>query len=252
MKQKIIILGMTLFVMGIIGVLSILTMEISLPPEVLATLEDKFTTEQIKLLILINPTIMLIVAVIIGASFYNKVNLKVPIIENLIRKSNKDINLSGILKAGIVGGVMAGVLLSLMGMLSNSILPQEFLELGENFKPGIASRFLYGGITEEILMRFGLMTFIVWIMLKIFKELKPKLYWYGIIISAIIFALGHFPIAFQILDNPSNVLLLYILIANSVGGIIFGWLYWKKGLESAIIAHMFTHLIMLISESIIN
>jgi len=33
----------------------------------------------------------------------------------------------------------------------------------------------------------------------------------------------------------------YIVIANSVFGLITGYLYWKKGLEAAIVAHMLAH-----------
>jgi len=52
-------------------------------------------------------------------------------------------------------------------------------------------------------------------------------------------------------ENPTTGLLLYIFIGNAIGGIIFGWLYWKKGLESAIIAHIFTHVIMVLAEQLI-
>jgi len=34
---------------------------------------------------------------------------------------------------------------------------------------------------------------------------------------------------------------LYIVIANSIFGLIAGYLYWRKGLEAGIIAHMITH-----------
>jgi formate/nitrite transporter FocA (FNT family) len=40
------------------------------------------------------------------------------------------------------------------------------------------------------------------------------------------------------------ILLTYILLGNSIGGVIFGWLYWKKGLESAMVAHVFAHVVM--------
>jgi len=77
-------------------------------------------------------------------------------------------------------------------------------------------------------------------------------YWIGILISSVIFALGHFPIAFQAVSNPSGLLLNYILHGNSIGRVIFGWLYWKKGLETAFIAHIFTHIIMILGEPLIN
>jgi membrane protease YdiL (CAAX protease family) len=62
------------------------------------------------------------------------------------------------------------------------------------------------------------------------------------------FALGHFPIAYQAIEYPSTGLLSFILIGNTIGGIIFGWLYWKKGLESAFLAHIFAHVIIVMAE----
>lgn len=93
-------------------------------------------------------------------------------------------------------------------------------------------------------MRFGFMTLIVWLAFKVFKSLTPTVYWIGIIISSIIFGIGHFPIVFQTVAEPSAFLLLYVLFGNSLGGIIFGWLYWKKGLESAMVAYIFAHIVM--------
>ncbi len=241
-----------MIILGIIGVASMLTMDIPLPPEVEAILKDKFTAGQIKLLTLINPTVLLIIFVVIGTILYQKVNLKVPIIEKLIGIRKESIKTTSILKYGIVGGILSGILLSLIGLVYNPILPAEFVELGESLKPTLVARLLYGGLTEEILMRFGLMTLIVWLCSKIFKGTKPFVFWTGIVLAAIIFAFGHFPIAYQAVDNPTTGLLTYILIGNSIGGIIFGWLYWKKGLESAFIAHIFTHIVMIFAEQFLN
>ena len=47
--NKKITLGILLTIIGLIGIASILTMNIPLPPEVGTVLKDKFTTEQIKL-----------------------------------------------------------------------------------------------------------------------------------------------------------------------------------------------------------
>ena len=194
---------------------------------------------------------MLIISVIIGTVLFRKVNLKSPIIEKMVGLED-NVDYLEILEFGIFGGIISGVLLSLIGLFFNPILPNEFLELGESLKPTLTARFLYGGLTEEILMRFGLMTLIVWIASKLFKGTKPIVFWTGIIIASLFFALGHFPIAYQATDNPSTGLLTYILIGNTIGGLIFGWLYWKKGLESAFLAHIFAHVVMVIAETMLN
>jgi hypothetical protein len=251
MSKKQLYVGLILFVLGLLGVLSMLTMDIPLPEEAEAELKKYFTSGQMKLVLLINPTIMLLAATFVGTFLYKRANLSVPIIEILVGSKQK-INVINILSYGAVGGILSGILLTLVSVLFNPILPTEFLELGESLKPTLAARFLYGGLTEEVLMRFGLMTFLVWVTSKIFKDLNPLVYWIGIILAALVFAVGHFPIAFHAVGTPSAMLLLYILIGNTIGGVIFGWLYWKKGLESAFIAHILAHVVMLMGEYFLN
>jgi len=251
MKKQKILLGIILFLLGFIGILSILTMKLPIPEETMKMLLEKLTPDQIKLVTLINPTIMLAIAILIGVILHKKVNLEVPIIEGIITKES-NWSLIPILKFGIIGGIIGGILITIISFIFYPFLPSEFIELGENMKPSLATRFLYGGFTEEILLRFGFMTLIVWIASKIIKNEKNSIYWIGILISSILFAFGHFPIAFQAVENPSTSLFAYILIGNSIGGIIFGWLYWKKGLESAFIAHIFAHIIMIIGEQFMN
>lgn len=249
MKRENLLIGVILFTLGLIGVTSLLTMDFPIPEEAKLLLSKQFSPTQIKLLLIVNPLIMLIISVITGSILYKSVKLKVPIITNFINRSSKT-KITPVIKYGIIGGVISGVLLGLTSLLFQPYLPIEFIEVIKNIKPSIAVRFLYGGITEEILIRFGLMTFIVWLINIIFKRLSSKAYWTAIIISSIIFALGHFPIVYQSVQNPSNLLLTYILIGNTIGGIIFGWLYWKKGLESAFIAHIVTHIFLILGEQI--
>jgi hypothetical protein len=248
MKKNKLILGIILFVIGLFGIASLLTMDIPIPVEVEALLKEEFTSFQIKLITLVNPIMLLVISVLVGTVLYQKVNLKAPILEKIAGIDDEPFNTSEILKYGVLGGVLSSMLISGFSLVFNPILPLEFKELGSSIQPSLAARFLYGGFTEEILMRFGLMTFLVWLCSKIFRGTKPVVYWISIIMAAIIFAIGHFPVVFQAIENPSIELITYILIANSAGGIIFGWLYWEKGLESAFIAHIFAHVVMVLAE----
>ncbi|MFT6747646.1 MAG: hypothetical protein ACJAZ2_002002 [Glaciecola sp.] len=107
-KQQI-LLRLILLIIGFIGVLSILRMDIPIPPKAAEVLNAHFTLNQIKLLLLINPTIMLIVAVVLGTVFYQKVNLKVPFIEKLTGVNSNKINTTNILLHGSLGGIIAGI-----------------------------------------------------------------------------------------------------------------------------------------------
>ncbi|MDN3689554.1 CPBP family intramembrane glutamic endopeptidase [Cyclobacterium jeungdonense] len=250
MKKKKFYLALILFVLGMLGMLSILTMDIPLPEEVLSVLGDQFTPSQIKLLILINPAIILIVAVLVGTLLYQKVNLSVPIIEKFLGIKQDSIQLREILLFGISGGILTGIVLSLLGLF-RLLSPSEFELLSGQLQLTLPARVLYGGITEEIFMRFGLMTLLVWLGAKLSKGIKPQIYWMGIIISSLIFAMGHFPVVFQSVGNPSIIMITYVLLGNTIGGLVFGWLYWKKGLESAFLAHIFAHVVMVLTDQIV-
>lgn len=250
MNLKKFYLGLVLFLLGISGILSMLTVDFPIPEEMLSLLEDQFTPSQIQWLILINPTIIMLIAVIVGTLLYQKVNLSVPILEKMVGLKEDSPQTREILVFGILGGFLTGIVLGLLGLIGRGLIPSEFEQLNESIQLTLAARFLYGGITEEILMRFGLMTLLVWIAAKISKGTQPSVYWIGIILASLIFAIGHFPIVFQSIDNPSSIMLAYVLIGNSVGGLVFGWLYWKKGLESAFLAHIFAHVGMVVLEKL--
>jgi hypothetical protein len=47
------------------------------------------------------------------------------------------------------------------------------------------------------------------------------------------------------------MLVVRALVLNGIAGIIFGYLYWKHGLEAAMIGHMSAHLVMQIPGFII-
>ena len=209
-------------------------------PEQIAQLSP-FT---IKLLTLVNPMIFLSIAVVVGTVLYDKVNLTVPTISSLLRIERPQISFVQQLKYGVVLGLLAGILIVLVAFIFGKLLPEEFKALENKIELTLLARFGYGGIVEELLLRFGFMTFVVWGTSKLTKSLNDTTYWIGIVLSTILFAVGHFPVVFASVSQPSFLLLTYILIGNSIGGIIFGWLYWRKGLEAACVAHIFTHVAM--------
>ena len=251
MKRKQFYLGLILFALGLSGIASMLTVDVPLPAEMEEILKQSYTPTQIRLLILINPSVLLGLAVIVGTILYQKVNLRVPIIEKWVGINKDSLNVAEIIKTGVIGGIITGVVLVLLVLVLKPMMLAEYEKLTQSVQLTLVSRFLYGGITEEILLRFGLMTLIVWISSKIFKGERPTAYWLGIVLSALIFAIGHFPVVYNTIEEPSMILLTYVLAGNSVGGLIFGWLYWKKGLESAFIAHMFTHVILVLADKTI-
>jgi hypothetical protein len=105
----------------------------------------------------------------------------------------------------------------------------------------------YGGIDEEIFLRFGVMTLLVLGLGKIFRtaERRPTAvaFWLANIIAAVLFGLGHLP-ATTMLMPLTKMVVLRALLLNGIPGVVFGVLYWKRGLESAMISHFAADLIL--------
>ena len=106
---------------------------------------------------------------------------------------------------------------------------------------------LYGGVTEECLVRLFLMSGIVWLLLKVLPSRSPAdcvwIYWLGIALAALLFGIGHLPAARAIWPLTA-VVVSRTVVLNAFGGIFFGWLFWRWGFEYAVIAHFSTDLIV--------
>ncbi|GED71655.1 abortive infection protein [Brevibacillus reuszeri] len=97
----------------------------------------------------------------------------------------------------------------------------------------------YGGIVEELMLRLGLMTLFVWLFYRLFgKKTRSWMYIVAILLTSVLFGLGHLPATIQAFGELTSLLVIRAILLNALGGILFGWLYWKKGLEYAMIAHM--------------
>ena len=100
---------------------------------------------------------------------------------------------------------------------------------------------LFGSLTEEVIMRWGFMTILIWTLWRIFQHGRgiPKdlLIWSGILLSQILFAFGHMPTLIKLgITNP-----VWCVVTIFIVSLPWGWLFWKQGLESAFIAHASFH-----------
>jgi hypothetical protein len=93
----------------------------------------------------------------------------------------------------------------------------------------LAVRMLYGGITEELLLRWGLMTLLA----AGFARLAHRLHVppqagvrLAIVASAFFFGIAHLPALVTATAAPSMDTILFVVLANADFGLVAGWLYW--------------------------
>jgi membrane protease YdiL (CAAX protease family) len=90
----------------------------------------------------------------------------------------------------------------------------------------------YAGIAEELVFRVVASTFVAWIVYLVTKRQTAAI-WTGILVAALLFGLAH-------VANLANVPHPYLraITLNGIAGIALGWLYWRRGLEWAVLAHL--------------
>ena len=145
-------------------------------------------------------------------------------------------------------GVLGGLLLILPDLLYfNHQIPA--IKDSYASKPTIAyiiGAILYGGVTEEVMLRLFWMSLVAFLLYKLFerKQEKPSVRILVIanIIAAILFAAGHLPATFMLIGN-SPMILIRCFVLNGGLGLLFGWLYRKYGLRYAMIAHAGCHIV---------
>lgn len=201
--------------------------------------EAGITFTALILLALIQGGVTFGIASYFGLILAEKTGFKLPLLTSWIE--NKGIEYKKTLWISVMLGLVAGVLIFITDkfIFWQSVLSVTNVEPWQGF---LAS--FYGGIAEEVLMRLFLMSLFVFILNKIFKRKEsPAIVWLSIIIISVLFGLGHLPITASVMDITPLVILRAILL-NGIGGVIFGWLYWKKGLEAAIIAHFSADIVL--------
>lgn len=240
-------LWISLSLMGLLSVATMLFSDLLTVFNLKASLPPNVSEEIAPLLTLINPSITVLIATTLGCLVYDKVGFRVPILEQILNiKEKPEYSYKSLLGWGVIGGIAGGLLIVLINYVFLPYLPTAYLNTSESQGLHIVSRLFYGGVVEEIMMRFGLMSIFVWLLFKITKTLNVSIFWVANILTALMFALGHFPALLTLVPDPSIWLYAYILLANGVAGLIYGYLYMKRGLESAMIAHMLTHVVMYI------
>jgi len=227
---------------GLLGVASLWLV----PFEVLVP-EIDFTVN-LRLVTLIQPAILTLVAVLVGQYLAPKVGLGAPLLDAALTKGSVTAALRQILPLALFAGLVSALILIAHAAYVVPKIAQSSA-LGaqlSSFEMPILTKLLYGGITEELLTRWGLMSLFVWLGWRLSgrpEHTRKLVIWFAIIGSALMFALGHLPLLIMISPDPQPWLVIEVLLGNTIPGVLFGWLFWRKGIEAAMLAHMLAHLI---------
>lgn len=231
-------LGASLWVAGMAGVAAL---TITLIPQLLAKASQQVPASVAIAASLLQSGVLLALAVWAGVAFSRPLGLGAPVVVAALAGSGMLEALKRqLLPAAIVGLVVAGFLVYL-----TSAAPMELQALGTQFHIPLVPKLLYGGVTEEILMRWGLMSALIWLPWRFLQRRNgpPRTAYVagGVVVAALLFGLGHLPAVVAMGAELNPAVVAHILVGNTLPGILFGVLYWRWGLEAAILAHALAH-----------
>ncbi|HEY3052434.1 MAG TPA: CPBP family intramembrane glutamic endopeptidase [Thermoanaerobaculia bacterium] len=193
------------------------------------------------LLSMAQSAILLALAVWAGTALAPAVGLHAPAFEAIVTRHSIARALKPQLMAGLIGGAFGGILI----VAFSSLAPSELKAVQKTFDVPLIARVLYGGLTEELLLRWGVMTLLLWIAWRFFQRRagspKSLWVWLAIIMSALAFGAGHLPAAAMLIGTLRSGVVVSVVAVNAVFGILAGYLFWRYGLEAAMIAHAFAH-----------
>jgi hypothetical protein len=252
-----------LFGASIFGSITILPFVFLVQGSLLQSFKISFVTFTV--LHIVQSAVLFAVAIFFGLLLAKRAELKIPILEAWIHKKPKKIIQDMVvlmLAFAVPLGFLAGFLilvadstlpLLVQNSLGVSVGPVSFSFNQQGFSPnpigvtfvtpepwkGFLAAF-YGAINEEILMRLFAMSLLTWVFSFAVKRRGGKVssfvMWTAITGAALLFGVGHLPFT-ATLTAITPYIILRALLLNGIAGIIFGWLFWKKGLEAAMVAH---------------
>jgi hypothetical protein len=200
--------------------------------------------EVLRVLILIQPCVLVAIALAIGLSLAPRLGLGSPLIDALIARQPASSILRSQLVMAVPLGVLCAVLIVLFSRAVWSQLPERFVREATAQDAPLLVRVGYGGICEEIMLRWGFMSLVVFALWKLWPG-KPAAapnasFVLAILISALMFGAGHLPIAAYYAGGLTRWLVAFVILGNASFGLVAGWLYWRKGIEAAMFAHVAT------------
>lgn len=225
--------------LSLLGALGTLSMAL-IPLERFGTLP--FDPALLRALAVLQPTVLMMLAVALGLWAAPRVGFDAPVVRAWAGRRP----IWPALRPQLTPAVLAGLAIAalLIGFWA-VVRAQPFTAPLLAFEMPLATKLLYGGIVEELLLRWGLMSLFVWIAWRAGGAARPVptwAVWSALVASSVLFAAGHLPVLYALLPGPPGWFVVLALAANFVPGMMFGWLYWRRGLEAAMIAHALAHL----------
>lgn len=197
----------------------------------------------LRLLTMVQPALLLALALWLGQRFAPRLGLGTPLLDAVATGTPLLVRLRPRLPAIIAVAVLCAALLTLWGWL---VVPLLFGDSAMvQFETPLLTRLLYGGIGEEILLRWGLLSALAAAGLRLGLQRGGALA-VAALLSSLLFGAGHLPLLALMAPGAPGWGAAAVVVANALPGLLFAGLFIRHGLEAAMLAHAGAHLLAML------
>ena len=234
----------------VLGLIAVIPYSLELQAEQLKNIELPMSLEKLIFIQVLVNSLFFGLMTWIGLFLGKKYGLGLPYIERMLNSEKSESNFKEIILLSVTTGIVLALLIAGMDLWIFN-LESYGIELPESANPAAWKGFLasfYGGITEEVLMRLFLLTLFIWIAMWITRnktgEPTLNIFWTANILAAVLFGLAHLPATVALGIPLDGFVITRAILLNGLGGVVLGYLYFTRGLESAMIAHFSADIVM--------
>lgn len=182
----------------------------------------------------------------LGLVLGQNVGLGAPLLMELLnRKPGSGKRLLFDAKLAVLLGLALGALLVVIRYVHQPFLPPEMPELGHRGAFGGLLVSIGAAVGEEVWLRLGILTIVARALMYLYRRdgVDTVVGWSAILISAIAFGAIHLP-QLASYDAASPVGITATILGNTLVGMLFGWLYWRRSLIAAMVGHFTVDIVL--------
>lgn len=194
------------------------------------------------LLQMVGLSALLALAVGIGVLLAPRVGMAAPVLTTWIAGRSPRAALRRVWLPGVAGGVAGAACLVTLAI----VWPESLKAAEPLYTMPLLSKLLYGSLTNELLVRWGMLACVFWGLWRLAgRETPPSpaMGWAAVVLCALLWAALHWLMACWLLGPMPGLLQLHVVLGKVIYGLLAGFLSWRFGLEAAMLAHMVTYVL---------
>ena len=134
------------------------------------------------------------------------------------------------------GNAVVSVAIALVVGIVMALIALPFYSAGGVEPSGIAGA-LTTALVDEVVLRLFLMTAVAWLLLREFRVSSGRAAVMAVVVAAVVQGLIYLPGVVQIGFPSAFMAAAFLTVTALVPAVAFGWLFWRRGFGSALLAH---------------